>query len=134
MSDSSTRSEDRSTSTQVSSSLIDECIIGTESPPEPKDDLTCVTCGESPCAICTYQEDMDVAMSVAEGAKMLKPELTHKECHHMVYFEFIRQLYGNLGQGYRVPIPVCITAEIRDGFPEPDGCYVCFAESDGVKK
>ena len=76
MSDSSTGSEDKSTSTQVSSSLIEECIIGTQGPPEPKDDQTCVTCGESPCAICTYQEEIDAAMSVAESAKLAKPELT----------------------------------------------------------
>ncbi|PIO27687.1 hypothetical protein AB205_0011630 [Aquarana catesbeiana] len=102
------------------------------------------------------QEIDEVALYIPEGltcitqADTFKSQIVHPEhvriahlCHHlegfpqvdannnrrlwkMAYRTFIAWIYGILGKGNRKVIPSCAVNAVREVFPDPNVCYVCF--------
>ena len=56
------------------------------------------------------------------------PEYTPRSYHKAAYRQFIIWQNGYLGPKSRRPVPVCVTWDIRDRFPEPSGAYLGFRE------
>jgi hypothetical protein len=45
-----------------------------------------------------------------------------------LYRAFTYLKFGHLGKGRIIPIPSCVTAKIREMYPETDGDYMGFHE------
>ncbi|KAL5005897.1 hypothetical protein ScPMuIL_017055 [Solemya velum] len=67
----------------------------------------------------TDRESLHVAgltMSLAYGTRLPEP-LTDEFFRLVAYRQFTLWIHGRLGKKKRIPIPACVTARIRDDFP-----------------
>jgi len=90
--------------------------------------VRCKHCGGCPC-ILNVNDNYDTLMELGsaleeEGGK------TNREIRFKLYQEAARLCFGKLGQGVRKKLPNCVTGEIHDAYPEKEGKYVGFRETD----
>lgn len=88
---------------------------------------SCLVCGEEPCCVVAYKAEL---VDTLLYCSTLPEDMPAKGRRFHAYKEFIRILYGDLGKGFRVPVPFCIEHIIRDTFPAPDVQYTGFIELD----
>jgi len=89
--------------------------------------VRCPHCERCPCVLNVddnYETLMDIGASLEEEGN------TNKQIQFKLYIEAARMCFGRLGKGNRRVLPNCVTGEIHDAYPEKDGKYVGFRETD----
>ena len=90
----------------------------------------CYDCGEDVCILDQYWTEF-----CALADTVLEMDKSPKESRFKMYKLMSGLLHGYLGKGCRMELPVCISDAIKHQFPEPDGKYVGYKESNkGNKK
>jgi hypothetical protein len=95
---------------------------------EPK---LCGACNRAPCVLSEIDPDLDQDKSLYEylvsiGEQMQEDGSTNKEIRYELYRIATKAISGHLGKGNRQKLPSCVTADIKDVFPESTGEYVGF--------
>jgi hypothetical protein len=91
----------------------------------------CEACNSSPCVLSVVDPDIDQDKSLYEylsfvGENMQEDGQTNKEIRYELYRIATNAISGHLGKGNRKKLPTCVTADIKDLFPESTGEYVGF--------
>jgi hypothetical protein len=81
----------------------------------------CEHCNENPCLMVTYEKEFDDFSDSLIGTGQAP-----RACRYASYRFMVRLIHGVLPKGDRRKLPLCITREIHDNFPESDGNYVGF--------
>ena len=109
----------------------------------------CVHCGGTPCEWDEFAPELlerDKQMHGKQGIdgvvvvvdddgirppnKMLRERVENRERRKSMYRMFTYLKYGHLGRGVRIPIPECVLTKIKEIYPDPDGEYMGFKESE----
>ena len=96
-------------------------------------DMTCITCGYTPCSLIAFEDQLNQTFMMVETPTD-GVEWNNKQKRYNTYNHFTKLLYGPLGKGERIPLPVCVEKHIRDRFPEESGNYVGYKEKKSRKK
>jgi hypothetical protein len=91
----------------------------------------CEACNRAPCVLSEVDPDLDQDKSLYEylvsvGEKLQENGSTNKEIRYELYRIATKAISGHLGKGNRQKLPSCVTADIKDVFPESTGEYVGF--------
>jgi hypothetical protein len=101
------------------------------------DDSVCVICGGTPCEWVEFGGELVARQSLmatremgVDGVGILldsagRPIQNNRMRLHL-YRLFTYLKFGHLGRGNRIPIPSCVTSEIRKMYPDPDADYTEF--------
>ena len=73
----------------------------------------CVICGGCPCDWSNFASYVIEAMTKCKAKGK-----TNKEIRFAGYKRFIKEKYGIVGKGVRIPCPDCVKDEIRKLYPE----------------
>ena len=101
-------------------------------------DSVCVICGGSPCEWAEYGEELlgRQSLMVRRGVDENGEDslidstgrpITNKKMRLYMYRLFTYLKFGHLGRGNRIPIPSCVTTQIRNRYP--DQTYTEFKEA-----
>jgi hypothetical protein len=91
----------------------------------------CEACNSSPCVLSDVDPDLDQDKTLYEylahvGESMQDGGQSNKEIRYELYRIATKAINGHLGKGNRKKLPTCVTADIKDLFPESTGDYVGF--------
>jgi hypothetical protein len=84
----------------------------------------CEHCNEDPCVMDQYEKEFDDFSDSLIGNRQSQNERRYASYRFMV-----RLIHGVLPKGKRRKLPLCVTREIHDNFPERDGNYKGFQPS-----
>ena len=100
-----------------------------------EEEIVCAMCGSMPC------EWIEFGTSLLENVNMTHPTdgdgeriddrnvvVDNARVRKTSYKMFIREKYGHLGKGNRIPVPNCVVIKIREAFPDPEDKHMGFHE------
>lgn len=93
---------------------------------ESEGDETCITCGYSPCSLITFTNELQQSITLVD-TPAAGVDWNHKEKRFHLYKHFTKLVYGPLGKGERIPLPICVEKRVRERYPSPDGKYAGFS-------
>ena len=73
----------------------------------------CVICGGTPCDWTNFSPDV-----IEEMEKCKRNGKSNRQMRHAGYRRFIKEKYGIVGEGNRIPCPDCVQSETRKMYPE----------------
>ena len=114
------------------SSELSDVTIKSNSTIVSEGDMTCITCGYTPCSLIAFEDQLKQTFEMVETPTK-GVEWNNKEKRFQSYSHFTKLLYGPLGKGERIPLPVCVEKHIRDRFPEENGNYVGYKKKKSRK-
>ena len=92
----------------------------------------CVTCGETPCCLEGYKSEIYFAKHyVNKHDRLSQASTDNKESRFAEYSKFISMVYGIVGKGSRIPLPIFIEMHFKDLWPNKEGeSYTGFQEQN----
>jgi hypothetical protein len=92
-----------------------------EASKEAKDEPPCEFCGQVPCNVVNYWDN------ICEFCDDLKDNgMANNQVRFHAYREYTRLKHGVLRRHDHRPLPMCVRSEIQDSWPDPNGTYVGF--------
>ena len=98
---------------------------------EEKEEAICVRCGDRPCSWIVMKRTMEEHANSIRPADDMDGDKSNEllktdraKLRKALYRLYVYEIYGHLGRGNRVCIPVCVRDQIRAFYPDPDDEYM----------
>ena len=86
-----------------------------------KENRRCQYCGQNPCFVIEIYE-----LLVETGEELEEEELTNKQMQFNLYRIASNSYHRRLGAGNQKRLPICVTTDIHDLYPDGKGQYTGF--------
>ncbi|XP_068098384.1 uncharacterized protein [Hyperolius riggenbachi] len=96
------------------------------------DNLQCILTHAMIPQLCTNEEWARIFLFLTHGynAITLADKDRNRRLRKSIYRAFTGWVHGYLGRGERRPIPSCVVNKVRQAFPDPEGQYAGFKQSN----